>query len=409
MPAAEGSEQTPFLPALEGLRGVAATIVVVYHCWVRTEQPPLRGGAVRDFISSGFLSVDIFFVLSGFVLFLPVVTRGELGRTTAFWARRAARLLPAYWLVLALVVAGASLISADPHRIWHYVTTDSVAAHLVMMPGAARLIPGYDGALGFGADPVVWTMTVEALFALVLPLVATVCVRRPWLLLAAAVAGVALRAVIVAHGIGLSATRQDQLLSLVPPLLTNFALGMGAAVVWARTRGSAVGGRLASLAVPAALVLVVAAVLTGGANAGVVRRGAERSLLVGAVVPLAAAVLCAALAAGAGTVTARALSARPIRAAGRWSYGMYLVHFAIIGLCVTTFGLSTNGSTRAFVVMVAAVVPLALAYGAASSRFLEAPVRAWVRRYVSSSSAPRSTSATPATVSSTSRTRPPWS
>ena len=81
------------LRALDGLRGVAVLAVVLYHF-----APGLAPG--------GFLGVDIFFVLSGFLITSLLVREWEATRrivAPAFWARRARRLLPALFLVLAAV------------------------------------------------------------------------------------------------------------------------------------------------------------------------------------------------------------------------------------------------------------------------------------------------------------------
>ena len=75
--------------------------MVVYHAWVLTGGPLLGGG--RALLSAGFLAVDLFFVLSAFVLFLPTARSGEFGSRREYARRRAARILPAYYV--ALVVA----------------------------------------------------------------------------------------------------------------------------------------------------------------------------------------------------------------------------------------------------------------------------------------------------------------
>ena len=60
-------------------------------------------------------SIDIFFIISGFVLFLPTVRRnGEFGSKARFWIGRAVRLFPAYWLVLAIMVALLAVGPAMP-------------------------------------------------------------------------------------------------------------------------------------------------------------------------------------------------------------------------------------------------------------------------------------------------------
>ena len=83
-----------YIPALDGIRGVAMIVIMGYH-----------GGVFLT--SGGFYSLDTFFALSGFLITSLLIT--ELRRTTtvrlrAFWARRARRLLPAL-LVMVLGVA----------------------------------------------------------------------------------------------------------------------------------------------------------------------------------------------------------------------------------------------------------------------------------------------------------------
>ena len=79
-----------FLPEVQALRAVAVLLVVLYHFW------PLR-------LPGGFVGVDVFFVISGFLitshLHREVEQRGRVS-LTAFYARRARRLLPASLLVL---------------------------------------------------------------------------------------------------------------------------------------------------------------------------------------------------------------------------------------------------------------------------------------------------------------------
>ena len=96
------------LRALDGLRGVAVLAVVVYHF-----APSIAPG--------GFLGVDLFFVLSGFLITSLLVNEWEGSRRislSAFWGRRARRLLPALLVVLAAVGAytDASASWASPNK-----------------------------------------------------------------------------------------------------------------------------------------------------------------------------------------------------------------------------------------------------------------------------------------------------
>ena len=101
--ATSSSVETPSIPhvrALDGLRGVAVVGVVLFH-----------GGHLRG----GYLGVDLFFVLSGFLitsLLLAEWRRDGRVRLGGFWVRRARRLLPALFLVMLGIGAYAALVAA---------------------------------------------------------------------------------------------------------------------------------------------------------------------------------------------------------------------------------------------------------------------------------------------------------
>ena len=97
-------DRTTHVPALDGVRAVAVILVLLFHLGV-----PGFGG--------GYVGVDVFFVLSGFLitsLLLAEMQRSDRISLPAFWLRRARRLLPALVLVLLAVAAAAAL---DPSFI----------------------------------------------------------------------------------------------------------------------------------------------------------------------------------------------------------------------------------------------------------------------------------------------------
>jgi len=91
--------KVPYLPALDGLRAFAVVAVMVYH-------------ANSSWLPGGFLGVEVFFVLSGYLITLLLLAEHDRDGAIdlrSFWARRARRLLPALFAVLTLVAVVATV------------------------------------------------------------------------------------------------------------------------------------------------------------------------------------------------------------------------------------------------------------------------------------------------------------
>ena len=101
--AAPNLSEVPYLPGLDGMRALAVVAVMVYH-------------ANPDWLSGGFLGVEVFFVISGYLITLLLMSEHErAGRIdlTAFWMRRARRLLPALFLMLFLLLTYSWIFEWD--------------------------------------------------------------------------------------------------------------------------------------------------------------------------------------------------------------------------------------------------------------------------------------------------------
>lgn len=158
--------------AADLLRVLAAWAVGAFHIW---QQSWYSGAAPAHWLRAGSVGVDWLVLLSAFCLFLPWANAAAQGRplpltrAAAFYRRRAVRLLPAYYasllfsLVLALYRAG-----------WSRTLGIDLAAHLTL---TQQLFP--QSYLATRLNGVTWTLTVFALFYLVFPLLAPLCVRRP--------------------------------------------------------------------------------------------------------------------------------------------------------------------------------------------------------------------------------------
>lgn len=381
MPAA------PRFPGLDGVRGVAALLVAVYHCWVLAGYAVLDDGTVRAILGAGYVGVDVFFVLSGFVLFVPIASRPDRPVDIPSYARRrVARIYPAY--ALALVVAiflnrWVSLRPADlPWQSWSGLR--SLLAHLLFLH---QPLGGSTDQTGFGSVGVVWTLSLEALFYVLLPFFARSFLRRPFvgvtvgLLVAGAWRWFVLY--VVTRG---AATDADGFVwgAQLPTYLGHFALGMGSAsaIVWVRARRR--WRRAARRVAPVGVLVSLASLLVLMDRAG--RRGFDGSAgpmdhyFRNTAIATTSAILIAGLAAGGGHTT-RWATTRPMTVLADASYGVYLFHLPLVGLALHA-GLSPDGSDLSFVLLVVGVVPASVVCGWASYRWLEARPRRWARSHL---------------------------
>ncbi|MEV8134051.1 acyltransferase family protein [Microbacterium aurantiacum] len=154
------SPTSAFRSDIQALRALAVGAVLVYHLW-------------PDLLTGGFVGVDVFFVISGFLItthLLSEVARTRRIDVPRFWARRAKRLLPA-----ALIVLAASTISTliwVPRSLWDQFLGEVVASTLYVQNWfLATASVDYSGADNT-ASPVqhFWTLSVEEQFYFALPL-----------------------------------------------------------------------------------------------------------------------------------------------------------------------------------------------------------------------------------------------
>jgi peptidoglycan/LPS O-acetylase OafA/YrhL len=171
---------------LDTLRALAIVLVFMYHYMVFVSREPTFGWASVI----GWLGVDLFFVLSGYLIANQVfagVARGEQLSLKNFYARRALRTWPAFWFVLALYFLLPSVTGGKPPPpLWSFLT---FTQNLGLQPGTA-----FSHA---------WSLCIEEQFYFVLPLAMLAAFRvgggpaRAWILLAFLLAvGIVARAVL---------------------------------------------------------------------------------------------------------------------------------------------------------------------------------------------------------------------
>jgi peptidoglycan/LPS O-acetylase OafA/YrhL len=176
------------LHGLDTLRAFAILVVIVFH--LESFLPPI----LAPIANLGWMGVDLFFVLSGFLIgsqLLKPLTLGQPLRLADFWLRRAFRILPAYLTVLALYLA---------IPIWR--EHPQLPAAWKFLSFTQNLIMVYPAELAFSHA---WSLCVEEHFYLVLPILVVLFTRRPafWkttLVIASVfLGGILLRAFILFH------------------------------------------------------------------------------------------------------------------------------------------------------------------------------------------------------------------
>jgi peptidoglycan/LPS O-acetylase OafA/YrhL len=339
-------------PYLDGIRGLAAVVVVLYHAWLFTG---LAGQAVssgqlaipRLIIGHGYLGVPVFIVLSGYVLMLPLARNGATWYSKGFGNyifRRSKRILPPYYGALALTLA---LIAAIPLlRTIHGtqwdgkipVTAGGVISHLLMLHDVDHgWIEQINGPM--------WSVAVEFQIYFLMPLILLL-----WRFVGAwAAVAVTVVASVLPALFGLATFAHPWLLGL-------FAVGMLAA------RLTFVQGPRRRWVEPGALAagLVVVAVAYR-AFPPVRAHGWLIEFVVGC---LTAAVLVwlgrRALALKPKNVVTGFFGSRPMLFLGLTSYSIYLVHSPLLGLANLLL-LPLHLSLAAnYLVMTFVAVPLAL-------------------------------------------------
>ncbi|MFI0263665.1 acyltransferase family protein [Streptomyces sp. NPDC017056] len=348
-PRTGGRHITP----LDGLRGLAVLGVLFFHA---------------GHFGGGFLGVDLFFVLSGFLITGLLLKeagdrRGAID-LSAFWERRARRLLPA--LTVLIVVTLLLAWAVGPSYLLGFALEDG--------PWAALQATNWhfvSEQVGYWNDADtrvfghLWSIGVEWQFYVVWPLVVAALVRkratRRLVPVVAAVGALASLALMIALTQGPDTTRVYEGTDT-----RAFSLLLGALMATDPVRRalSKTGGRLAG-ALCAALACGIGAYwfLTHGPNAPFLFRG---GLFLHS---LAAALLIALLAHAPSSPAGRLLGSTPLRSLGGASYSLYLWHWPIY-LFLSEERLGFGGWARTTV-----LVTLSLAAGFLSKALVEDPVR----------------------------------
>jgi peptidoglycan/LPS O-acetylase OafA/YrhL/lysophospholipase L1-like esterase len=378
----------PYVPGLDGLRALAVIAVIVYH-------------ANKQWLGGGFLGVEVFFVISGYLITLLLVAERERTGTVSFgqfWFRRARRLLPALFTMLIALITYVAFFNRD------YLGTlrGDVVAGVSYVANWFQIWTGssYTSSAEFAPLRHLWSLAVEEQFYIVWPVIMFVLLRRVRgraiaifggvFLLAAIAISVYVAALYVPGNLsdasqtmslfGREVQRTDYL--YLGTLSRSSGLLLGAALAtmwqpWAIRRGTA-GKNANALDLAGVVSLVALAVMcvrfkdvvlvqdVGSQGYDLLYQGGF------ALVGVATLVAIATVTHPRSRLGRYVLGSAILVWIGRRSYGLYLYHWVIFQIYrQDTKQLGTPLGLAEFVGLVA----LSLALSEVSYRFVETPIR----------------------------------
>ncbi len=366
-----GAVRSRYLPGLDGLRAVAVVAVLLYHADVA-------------WLPGGFLGVDVFFVISGYLITMLLLEEhhrsGSIG-VRRFYGRRARRLLPALFLLLATTCAVVALFFRDeaarlrPQVLsaltystnWYLIATDGSYFQQLGRPLVLRHL---------------WSLAVEEQFYLLWPLVLVVLLRRfrgrlgP---IALAIAGATAASAVWMAVLYQPGHDPSRLYYGTDTRISTILMGALLALFWRPSAlahgGARRHGPLFDLIGIAALAGVVLFFLHSTDTAGSLYRG-------GFVGLAALSALAVAAATHPGTHFGKALGAGALTWIGVRSYALYLWHWPIFVLTRSDVDVPLSGWPLLVIRLGLTVLLADLSY-----RLVERPIRRiglryWVRRTV---------------------------
>ncbi|MBV9716013.1 MAG: acyltransferase [Solirubrobacterales bacterium] len=346
-----------YVPGLDGLRAIAVGGVLLYHARV-------------GWLPGGFLGVDLFFVLSGYLITSLLLAecrrRGRID-LVGFWAGRARRLLPAATLVIATsVIVVALFFPGDLATL-----RANALSSLLYFNNWQQILASHSYFAAYGRPSLLqhyWSLAVEEQFYLVWPpvLAAGLALRRRGWVIALAI-GVAVASALLMALLYDPSADPSRVYYGTDTRATPLMVGALLAFAWPLSRLSATAGRGARLVLDGLGIAGVGAFILAMAT----RHDYDPFLYRGgfAIVALVAAAAVAASVHPASHIGI-ALGTRPLRWVGQRSYGIYLWHWPVMAL--SRPGIDV---TWGLWLLVPAQIAVTVALAALSYRYVEMPVR----------------------------------
>lgn len=331
--------------ALDGLRGVAIMLVLL-HGFDVIQPSGAFGHALDDSLDLGWIGVQLFFVLSGFLITgILLDTRQAPGYYRSFFKRRFLRIFPLYYgvLIVSFVLLPwlAGPIDGSDHQLWLWIYVANFTAPF----GAS--VPAF---------PHFWSLCVEEQFYLLWPLLVRRLGRRGVMVFSSILVLIAMASrIYVRHRLG-EPIGHEAAYSFTPCRMDALAIG---ALVAALMRGGGGAARIADrqpgLVASIGLLVLLAGILAGHLQ----RTGAVMQAFGYTVIALGFALLLVG-ALGRSGLAARLLAWAPLRRCGIYSYGMYVFYaplhlFIGLPLLATLLAAPTLSEALAYEVMAIAV------------------------------------------------------
>ncbi|MCU1308467.1 MAG: acyltransferase family protein [Acidobacteriaceae bacterium] len=335
-----------YMPELDGLRGLAILFVLLYHTVKFMALPP-------DILELGWIGVDLFFVLSGFLITgILLDQKGSPNYFKNFYIRRALRIWPAYYLTLALAYFAGQ-------RLHFSFGTYSASYYALYLQ---NLVYRDNFPLAF-----TWSLAVEEHFYLLWPFMVYRFGRRE--LVKILIATIALTPLIRAVAGIFGVSGSGALYTMTPFRLDGLAMGSLAAV-WIRSKScnKTVWNRTAVLALFISTPVLIHVLLPRSRFVSYTHLAL--SLFFSGVLGLAIS--------SDGNVFGRALGWKPLRFIGKIAYGLYLYNVASVVLGYKVFARiswteSLDPNLRA-VLLVIAELGTTVLFASASWYLFEKPI-----------------------------------
>jgi peptidoglycan/LPS O-acetylase OafA/YrhL len=348
----------PYLPGLDGLRAIAVGAVLLYHAGV-------------SWLPGGFLGVEVFFVISGYLITALLLAEwqqhGQIDLRT-FWIRRARRLLPALYLLLIVGLAyavirlpdevarlrGDALAAFGYVTNWYFIFRQQSYFEVIGRPSLFQHL---------------WSLAIEEQFYVIWPPLLVLMLRR-WprrrllaVLLGTAAASALLMALLYRPGVDPSRVYYG-----TDTRAAGLLLGSALAVAWApwRTLGRATHQTIVWLdraGIGALLLLILLFMRLNQSQAFLYRGGF-------ALIALATATAIAGTVAPGAKLLPALLDSRPMRWIGERSYSLYLWHWPLFAVTRPEIDIQLNGLPLLVLRLALATILADLSY-----RWFETPIR----------------------------------